>query len=139
MTEPTGIRNCRGAGVNGKAGKDGDAESADAYGVSHLGGAYGSVRQGCAALRAIAAALAARGYDTEPMGRGCDGEPLALAVTNPVSRAYAEVYADDGGAELCTWSGLRDDADTLHVTRMLIRLLTTGPEDQPKVASDDGK
>jgi hypothetical protein len=61
------------------------------------------------ALRAVAAELASRGFDTCPLDIAPTGEPTALHVRNPVNRAHAEVHAEDGWLELRCWCGPDDD------------------------------
>jgi hypothetical protein len=81
-------------------------------------------------LRAVAAELDARGFETCPLDRAPTGQPTALHVRNPVTRAYAEVHADDDGLELRCW-GPPDDPGSDGVVALAIRVLTTGPADHP--------
>jgi hypothetical protein len=81
-------------------------------------------------LRAVAAELAARGFETCPLDRAPTGQPTVLHVRNPVTRAYAEVHADDGGLELRCWSSPQDH-DGNGVIARVIRLLTTSAADHP--------
>jgi hypothetical protein len=81
-------------------------------------------------LRAVAAELAALGFETCPLDLAPTGKPTALHVRNPLTRAYAEVHADDDGLELRCWCAPHDHGDTGVIARA-IRLLTTGPADHP--------
>jgi hypothetical protein len=81
-------------------------------------------------LRAVAAELEARGFETCPLDLAPTGEPTAVHVCNPVTRAYAEVHADDGGLELRCWSPPHDPGGDGVVARA-IRLLTTSAADHP--------
>jgi hypothetical protein len=81
-------------------------------------------------LRAVAAELEARGFETCPLDLAPTGQPTALHVRNPLTRACAEVHADDDDLELRCWSP-PDDQGSDGVIARAIRLLTTGPADHP--------
>ena len=89
---------------------------------------------GCPGLRVLARRLEAAGFETDLADLDCRGEPTALEVTNPLTRAYAEVRAEDGGLELRCWSSPRDD-EVSSIAARVIRVLTTGSGDDPSAAA----
>jgi hypothetical protein len=89
--------------------------------------------RGCSRLRILAGRLADAGFETYLADLDTAGEPMVLGVTNPLSRTYAEVCAGDGGLELRCWGG-PDDEELSAIASLAIRMLTTGPGDDPSAA-----
>ncbi len=103
-------------------------------------GGHAGSDQGCPGLRVLAGRLEAAGFETYLVDLDCCGEPVVLGVTNPITRAYAEVCAGDGGLELRCWGGPGDD-EVPGIAALLARVLTPGPGDDPSAggtATADG-